>query len=176
MKKPAAMTKKELGDAHEERVAKALKGRTQTGSGAVRVAMLRGDVIASPFMIECKATAANRITIKYDVWDDVCKKAKETPFKPAYAISTVDEYGNFYDMVGFKREHFTKKLMIAVAPNGILEKFACNKTTTISCVEAAVKSSQYLRVDFFMDDPTTVLYFVSLERLTRVFDKLVEGM
>jgi hypothetical protein len=173
MKKPFQMTVKELGDAHEQRTAKALNGRVQVGSGSVRVPRLRGDVIAAPLMIECKSTAKSSITIKYDVWADLLRKVKETRFLPAYALSVVDQFGNFYDFVGINKLYFTDEIL-AKMTRGFYNHVEVKKTKNVSFLIEMHKANKYLSVTFVESGHT--LLFVPLPSFARYFPELVKGL
>lgn len=173
-KKPFAMTDIELGDAHEERVAKALNGRVQVGSGRVKVATLRSDVLAIPFLIECKATRETTITIKYDVWTDLIKKVKETMWLPSYSLSVVDGWGDFYDFVGIDKRLISDKLLKKICPNGLMQVYEVNKTAKISCLIEASKNRKY--IDVLFKDYGMPLSFVPLERLKPYYKELTSNL
>jgi hypothetical protein len=171
-KKPFAMTDKELGDAFEERVASALKGRVQIGSGRIKVPTMRSDVLAVPFLIECKATKQSHITIKYDVWTDLLKKVKETPYLPSYAVSVVDQWGEFYDFVGIDTKLIPDNLLSQMCPNGRLQTFNVNKTKKVSCLIDCYKNRQLVEICFEYHN----LLFIPLNRLSSQFRNLISNL
>ena len=173
-KKPFMMSVTELGDALEERVATALNGRLQTGSGRVKVPSLRADVLAVPFLIECKATKETSITLKYDVWEDLLGKVKETMWLPSYAISVVDQWGDFYDFVGINKKLIPDKLLKTICPRGMLQVFEVRKTKRVSCFIEASKNSQYIEVNFDLDG--TTLVFMPIERLKPYYKELTRNL
>lgn len=138
------MTKRELGDDHESHVAKVLKGRVQLGSGAVKVPTLRGDVIADPLMIECKATSSLTISFLSGVWSDVKKKARETVYSPAYALRVFDGFGNPFDVICLSA-NIIDPTTIPVAIGGKHGNLiVVKKTKKIDFIPSLVKNRQYV--------------------------------
>jgi hypothetical protein len=135
---------------------------------------MRADVIASPFMIECKATKEQSILLKSDVWEDLLKKTGETNFLPAYSISVVDQFGNFYDMIGVREEELTDELLSLMCPMGMMNATSLKKSTRVHNVINAVKTSKYMRVEF--QNSEDILVFVPLNRFAFHFAKVVAGL
>lgn len=172
-KKAFAMNNQELGDAFEERVATALKGRLQIGSGRVKVPTLRSDVLAIPFLIECKATKNNHITFSTNVWDDLLKKVKETQWLPAYGLSVVDQWGYFYDFVGIDKRLLTDEIVHKIAPMGLLQSFDVKRTKKISCLIDAQKNRQYIEV---VVNGIVELSFLPLDSLKYHYKDLIKDL
>lgn len=119
----------------EERLAKKLGGRTQSGSGAARSPVRggpyvrqrrgsvkdgRGDVDAGPLKIEAKSTAAKSVSLKRAWCAKVAREAQIAGMTPAIAWSFVDgiaEPGEVRDWVAVPAEW----LAAAMAQLGLTE-------------------------------------------------------
>lgn len=68
----------------EHRVARAVGGRRQRGSGASMYA--KGDVLAEHFLMECKRTVHASLSVKKTWLDKIAKEAAAVSLEPALAI------------------------------------------------------------------------------------------
>lgn len=165
-------TKRELGDAHEERVSKALGGRTQVGSGAVKVPSLRGDVVAEPLLVECKSTAKDSIVFSVAVWVDLKRKAQEARRLPAYSLSVLDDKGKPYDVICMSVNLVTNNLLRELARNGEHSQKTVSKTAKLDMIESLVLNRQYLTV--LVGKETLVMF--SVDRFGACFNDWKDGM
>src|SRR4051812_11470837 len=62
------LTKKQRSKRSEKETAKFFKGRVQPASGAMRVAKLKGDVIAKNYLIDDKITISGAYTVNLKFW------------------------------------------------------------------------------------------------------------
>lgn len=80
----AIFPKAETPTDQEHRVARAVRGRRQRGSGASMYA--KGDVVAPQFLLECKRTVHASLSIKKAWLDKIAAEAAAAGKEPALAI------------------------------------------------------------------------------------------
>lgn len=80
------------GQQAERKTARRLKGRRTPASGAKEGA--KGDIRAGDFLIECKATKHESISLQLAWLDKVRKEAEHAGKRPALIVQFVDAVGN----------------------------------------------------------------------------------
>lgn len=84
------MDKKKLSNKHENDVAQFFNGKTQIASGAIPLVGLKGDVITTDYLIECKATTKDFYILKRKVVEKIEKEAMKCGRIPLLAIRVLN--------------------------------------------------------------------------------------
>lgn len=83
------------GRASEQRLTKELNGRARPASGAMDGA--KGDIDLGQFLLECKSTTNNSLSIKLDWLIKITREAMSEGKPPALSVSFVDPQGKPVD-------------------------------------------------------------------------------